>query len=249
MTDSIFDLNGDLTIDFSSYEIDMQELSLDRLLYQFQNSPVLLDVNAALAAMEQETFDAALNTLRGRTIADAEGANLDVIGVIVGQPRILLNADTKAWFTPDTSFRPDATPVYTTNAPLFGNLPATDEEYRRLILAKIFKNHVKAGSVPEVIQFVELLAGENCSVFIEAPMDISLAVPSSIKPNDVRTIITVFDDKTVDRKYLIPLPTTARLINIWYRPPSAFAPDRLSGRPDLAALSLRVPVSTIGSFL
>lgn len=248
MADDIFDLDGDLAIDFTGLEIDMTELTLDRLLYQFQNSPVMLQVNTVLAAMEQETYDAAIDTLRGRTIAEAEGVNLDVIGDIVGQPRILLNAETKAWFTPDSAFRVDATPVYVENAPLFGNLPAGDEEYRRLIVSKIFKNHVKASSVPEVIQFANLLIGKPISVKREAPMEISFIVPSNITPNEVRTLVTVGDDKTADRKYLTPLPVTARLVNIWYRPPQGFKPDCAAGRPDFAAVSLRVPVELIESF-
>ena len=248
MADDIFDLDGDLGIDFSDLELDMTERTLDKLLYQLQNSPVLIEVNNCPSEMEQELYDAAIETLKKRTIAEAEGVNLDIIGVIVGQNRILLNAETKAWFTPDTAFRPDATPIWTEGAPLFGDLPATDTEYRRLILSKIFKNHVKVGSVPEVIQFIELLTGNTASVINVDRMDLDLAVPASIKPNDVRTIITVFDDKTADRKYLLPLPVTARLLNIWYRPTNAFAPDRVNGRPDFASLSTRIPVSIIEDF-
>lgn len=245
MAESIFNLDGDLAIDFDSLEIDMTERTLTRLLYQFQNSPVMIGVNTDLAVMEQILYDAALDTMRKRTIAEAEGVNLDVIGDIVGQPRILLNAETKKWFTPDTAFRPDKTPVWVTTAPLFGNLPATDTEYRQLILSKIFKNHVKACSVPEIIQFVELLIGESISVIREGPMDISFAVPSTIKPNDVRTLVTVVDDRTADRKYLVPLPVTARLINIWYRPPLGFKPDCTAGRVDFASIALRIPVSIL----
>ena len=249
MVGSVFDLDGDLAIDFSGLEVDFTERTLGRLLYQFRGSPVMVNLNTKLAELEQLTYDEAINTLRGRTIAEAQGFNLDVIGRIVGQPRILLNAETKAWFTPDTAFRPDNVPIWVTNAPLFGDLPATDGEFRRLILSKIFKNHVKAGSVPEIIQFVYLLTGEYISVKREGPMELSFIVPSAMKVNDVLTIIAVGDDKTADRKYLTPLPVTARLANIYYRPRNGFKPDCGGGRVDFAAVSVRVPIGVFALLL
>lgn len=248
MADDIFDLDGDLAIDFDALEVDLTEKTLDRLLYQFQNSLVLIEINTSLAEMEQITFDAAIDTLRFRTIAQAVGVNLDIIGDIVGQPRILLNAETKSWLTPDTGLRPDAVPVIVTNAALFGDLPAGDTEFRRLILSKIFKNHVKAGSVAEIIQFAKLLTGEDVSLVRVGPMDLDLIVPTTMKPNDVATLVSVGDDKTADRKYLMPLPVTARLISIFFRPLLGFKPDCTPGRPDFAAVGLGVPVGLIGSF-
>jgi len=246
--DNIFDPDGELAIDCADLEVDMTQLTIDRLLYQFRNSGTLVALNTVLADMEQQAYDAALGVIKGRTLANAEGVSLDVIGVIVGQRRILLNAETKAWFTPDNAFRPDVTPAFVTGAPLFGDLPASDADYRRLILSKIFKNHVKAGSVPEIIRFVELLTGQSISVLREAPMDLALAVPSTMTPNDLYTIISVLDDKTADRKYLMPLPVTARLVNIIFRPPIGFKPDCVDGRPDFASLSVRFAVSDLRSF-
>lgn len=249
MTDSIFDPNGDNSIDFSGLALDMSQLTLDRLLYQFQTSPTLVEIADALAVMEQELYDASIDTMQGRTLADAVGANLDVIGDIVGQPRILLNASLKQWFGPDSDGgqvgNPDSAPSFATGANLFGDLPADDAEFRKLILSKIFKNHVKVGSVGEIIQFVLLLTGHSISVLRVDMMDLEFVVPAEISPNDVKTITGVVDDKTADRKYLSPLPATARLVSIMFRPVNAFAPDRESGRPDFASISVRVPISTI----
>lgn len=249
MTESIFDPNGDNSIDFSSISLDMSQLTLDRLLYQFQTSPTLVEIADALAVMEQESYDASIATMEGRTIAGAVGDNLDVIGDIVGQSRILLNASLKQWFGPDSDGgqvgNPDASPAFAVGADLFGDLPADDAEFRKLILSKIFKNHVKVGSVGEIIQFVLLLTGHNISVKRIDMMDLEFIVPVGMSPNDVKTITGVKDDKLADRKYLSPLPASARLVSIMFRPVNAFAPDRATGRPDFASISIRVPESTI----
>ena len=253
--DSIFDPDGELAVDCSEFDLDMTELTLSRLLYQFQNSATLIQLNNVLSAMEQTSYDAAIDTIKNRTLALAIGANLDVLGDIVGQPRILLNADDKEYFGPDSvSARvspPDANigGAFVTGAPLFGNLPADDVSYRRLILAKIFKNHVKVGSAGEILEFIRLLTGKAASARTVDRMDIELYLNTSISPGEVRTIVRVFDDKTADRKYLTPLPTSARLVSILYKPTNAFSPDRVCGRPDFAELSMRVPAATIESAL
>jgi len=60
MTNDIFDLDGDLAIDCTPLEVDMEALTIERLLYQFQNSDIMLDLGSTLAAMEQETYRAAI---------------------------------------------------------------------------------------------------------------------------------------------------------------------------------------------
>ena len=253
MTESIFDPDGELGIDFSEFDLDMTDLNLDRLLYQFQNSQTLIQFLTELTAMEQASYDAAIDTIKGRTIAEALGENLDVIGDIVGQPRILLNADQIEYFGPDNLTprvaKPDA-PVgaggaFVTGASLFGNLPANDTQFRRLILSKIFKNHVKVGSAGEILEFIRLLTGQAASARTVDRMDIELYLDTAVTPGQVRTIVSVLDDKTADRKYLTPLPVSSRLVSILYKPTNAFAPDRVSGRPDFASISLRVSIATI----
>lgn len=245
---SIFD-SDDLEVDFTQLEIDMVELAQSRILYQFQNSGIMLALAGVLADMEQQGYDAALGTLRGRTIAEAEGANLDVLGDIVGQDRILLNAENRIYFGPDEIdpriSGPDQGNIFTRNAPLFGDLIADDFDYRRLILSKIFKNHVKVGSVAEIIVFISLLTGNNVSVQTVGPMELDLVVPSDMTANDLRTVLTVQDDRIADRKYLTPLPATANFVNIVFRPTNGFAPDRVSGRADFAAVAIRIGINTV----
>jgi len=96
--------------------------------------------------------------------------------------------------------------------------------------------------VPEIIQFVKLLTGDDVSVKRVGPMELSLIVPSTMTPNNVATLLTVVDDKTADRKFLMPLPVTARFANIVHRPPLGFRPDCVEGRPDYASVSVAVPL-------
>lgn len=250
MADSIFDPDSDLAIDLTSLELDMPERAQTRLLYQFQNSTALRGLVVSLANMEQETYDAVLGILRGYQLSEAVGVQLDVLGRIVGQARILLNAERKQWFGPDNVSeqvgRVDRSTAWAIGAPLFGDLPADDGQYRRLILSKIFKNHVKFSSVPELLQFAVFLTGRNVSFIRTGPMELGISVPSDMSLNDVRTLLTVVDDNTADRKYLTPVAATVSLNLVQYRGRNAFAPDRQSGRPDFAAASLNVDIDIIG---
>ncbi len=227
MVDSIFSSEGDLAIDTSSLAIDMSERAQSRLFYQFQNSCVLRQLVVALARMEQELYDAIVEVLRGFQLANALGVNLDVLGRIVGQERIVLNAADKIWFGfdgPSSNIGGyDNSPNWVTGASLFGNVIASDSEYRQLILGKVFKNHVKVGSVPELIQFSFFLTGRFVSFRSDGDAEIALVVPFEMSQNDVTTLTTVFNDLTADQRYLIPMPVTGRISQVITLPPVATA--------------------------
>ena len=244
MADDIFD--GELDVDFSELRIDLQERNTGHILYQFLNSCVFNQFLYGLTTMEQILYDAAVDVLEFRTLAKAEGVNLDVLGRLVGQPRILLNAEDKQWFGFDNDDESiggyDQAPNWVQNAPLFGDLPADDPQYRLLILSKIFKNIVKVGSVPEIIRFVQLLTGFNISLVRTGPMDLRLIVPENMPLNTITTITRVFDDKTADRKYLIPMPATGRLTGYMKKLDPAFTWDKDGGGWDQAKYSVEVPL-------
>ena len=236
-------------IDVSEYVQDLCDRATNRLLRQFQNSCVILNVVCALADEVQELYDAAVATIKNRTLYDATGVNLDTLGRIVGQDRILLNAANLQWFGFDGVSAQiggwDAAPNWVSGASLFGDLPANDLQYRNLILGKIFKNHVKVGSVPELIQFARFLTGRSVSFNRVGLFELELIVPTNITPNDVRTLITVFNDNTADNKYIIPMPVTGRIVTVTYKPENSFKFDSLGRGWDQGAWALSVPVDSL----
>lgn len=98
-------------------------------------------------------YDDILNCLADlaqmRSLDTATGAQLDIIGEIVGQPRELVEADLFSYFgfqgaLNAASFGEIGSPVggmfYNLGDNLGGNISLNDEQYRMFIRAKIFKN-------------------------------------------------------------------------------------------------------------
>lgn len=101
--------------------------------------------------------------LQLRGLDEAKGAQLDVIGRIVGQDRVLLQADLYEWFGMQgalnaQSFGDANDPAigglfYDFGTPFGGNVELDDETYRKFIKAKIYKN--TTSSTPE--EFIEVV--------------------------------------------------------------------------------------------
>lgn len=111
-----------------------------------------------------------------RSLDTATGAQLDVIGRIVGQERILLNADFYDFFgfqgaTKAASFGELGSPgvggiFYDYGKPLGGNIELDDATYRLFIKAKIFKN-TTSSTPEEFLAVLNLVFGTNTIVLTE----------------------------------------------------------------------------------
>lgn len=108
----------------------------------------------------QEVFK---DLLQLRDLDNATGAQLDVIGRIVGQDRVLLNADLYTFFGFQGALKAASFGEYGSNlyggkfldygSPIGGNIALDDETYRLFIRAKIYKN--TTNSTPE--EFIEVI--------------------------------------------------------------------------------------------
>ena len=111
----------------------------------------------------QEVFH---QLMQERSIDTAVGAQLDIIGDIVGQPRELIDTALLTFFAfvgyPDAQSYGDLDnpaiggPYYDINNPIAGNTLLTDEQYRLFIKAKIVKNNtnVTPNQFIEFMQFI-----------------------------------------------------------------------------------------------
>lgn len=120
----------------------------------------------------QEVFK---TLLQQRSIDEAVGEQLDVIGRIVGQPRTLISFDIYNFFAFKNYLNGDTYGdltdpskggvFYSEGSPTGGNLTLDDASYRLFIKSKILKN--KTASTPEeLLLFLSYVFGNDTPIFI-----------------------------------------------------------------------------------
>lgn len=113
--------------------------------------------------------------MQERSIDTATGAQLDIIGDIVGQPRELIDTALLVFFAfqgyPNAQSYGDLNnpalggPYYDINNPLAGNTLLTDEQYRLFIKAKIIKNSTNA-TPNQFIEFMQFVFGIDINLVV-----------------------------------------------------------------------------------
>lgn len=150
-------------------EIDYLEDARENKTYQFEGKVVFDKFLQLVLTQREEIQDVFVDLLQGRSIDEAQGAQLDMIGRIVGQPRTLINLDLYNYFaflgypsgeTYGDLNDPSAGGVwYTQGTPIGGNYTLDDETYRLFIKSKILKNRT-ASTPEELLQFLSFLFGD-----------------------------------------------------------------------------------------
>ncbi len=226
--------------DFSIYRHDFQQLACDDTLDIFRRSEILRQIQSIQMDEAQELNDALIDSLDARTLDNAAGANLDVIGRIVGLfPRPLIDAGGILYFAPDLPLNaPDLADVFVENAPVAGLVPIGDEDYRIAIRAKIIKNHTKYGSAPELLYYARFAYGFNISIRNIGNSELRVTFPSIVPTEIVQKALSEINDETADHQFEMPIPTTGRFAEVFFRPTNAFAPDVLLGAVDVAPIGV-----------
>lgn len=226
--------------EFDIYRKDLQALACTRTLETFNGAPVIRGIQTAQVQEGQQLYDAIIDAMPARTLSGARGANLDVLGRIVGLfPRPLEDAGAITYFGVDDPLAaPDWSPVYVAGAPLSGQVQIGDPDYLIAIRAKIAKNHTKYGSAPEIAYFARLAYGVTLSVKNIGLSELKVVFSSSTPPRIVSAAVSSFSDETADHQFALPLPTSSRIKRVLFRHPDAFAPDLSNGAPDVALLGV-----------
>lgn len=147
----------------------------DRITDQFKDKDVI-DRYLQLLLDQQESIQQVFkDLLQKRSIDEATGATLDIIGEIVGQPRELISADLFNFFgfqgaLKANSFGDFGNPIvgskfYDFGTPLGGNVLLDDETYRLFIKAKILKNRT-ASTPEEFLAFVNFIFGTSTTAIL-----------------------------------------------------------------------------------
>lgn len=196
----------DYTVDFSRFKQDLLERARSRVLWQFQNSRVLDQMIQCYMIVAQELYDCFFSCLNDRTLQTATGAQLDMIGELVGQPRISYDTLLLEWFSADAeTLNMDSVPIWLESFPPYTNEPIVDDEqYRQTILSKIFRNHVQNASVPELRQYIYLLTGIKCTFIVKGPLEVSIGVPNGTPNPMMRMLLKMFNTAQYEKSYLVP---------------------------------------------
>lgn len=148
--------------------IDYTEQARERVTEAFKGKQIFDNYVQILTKGEIDLQNTFKDLLQLRDIDSATGAQLDIIGRIVGQDRELIAADLYDFFGMIGAL--NAFPMGDTNDPtiggifysygidLGGNVELDDETYRIFIRAKIFKN-ITASTPEQFIQAIKLIFG------------------------------------------------------------------------------------------
>ena len=184
------------------------ERAMDLLVGQYTDSVNLQAYIAALMGEFDELHASSVTGISGRTVDNATGHALEIVGELVGQSRgTKLEVDgvyfgfenalgagtfgTDADSNVGAVFRSDAANQFITT-------PWTDEEYRKFIKARIIKN-TKAITVNTLIEVILLVADGISDVIITnvSPLIYSINIPEAVSDNDKLLLLT---------SELIPVP-------------------------------------------
>ena len=196
-------------IDFSSLRFDLKEISEGRILSQYSDSPLYKKLLGAFTDEIQELLEAIVDLMEYRTIAKAEGKNLDAIGRIVGQNREAYDYEASFWFTPDE----EGLGVDNGHWWLQGTQQAVtelmeDEEYRKWIWMRVLENHNKFSSKPEVEKAIYEACGETVGIEISNMMTAKIYASNTISLTNYALLDYHIDTYLTDNDYMFAYPAT-----------------------------------------
>jgi hypothetical protein len=199
--------------------IDFSATALGRLVQQYRNKPKYVDLVTSLCGLAQTGIDDPLEYLITLyDIDSAQGHNLDVIGEIVGQPRIIANYDLFEFFGYEGSTasgtygdenNPNVGARYRSSSEgLGGDRTLSDAEYRLFIRARILKNY--SVSTPEsIIESVKFILNAEPIKLTEGVMSLDIEIASPVDVNDLNLVAT-YD--------ILPRPTGVEISSITAAP-------------------------------
>lgn len=155
-------------------EEDYLSTARDQITEQFKEKDVLDRYLQLIIDQQYAIQEVFKDLLQKRSIDEATGTTLDIIGEIVGQPRELISVDLFSFFGFQGAIRSDSFgslglsiggKFYNLGDAVGGNILLDDQTYRIFIKAKILKN--RTSSTPEeFISFINFLFGTELTVIL-----------------------------------------------------------------------------------
>lgn len=203
-----------MPIEIIPFEIkDYLEDLRSKVTMSFEDAPVFDKFLQLLVGPSLELQEAARQLMQERSVDTAVGAQLDIIGNIVGQPRELIDADLLPYFgylgNPASESYGDINNPgkggyywdYTKS--LTGSVILGDEQYRLFIRAKILKNITRA-TPEDVIRFITFVFNvSQVQITVDANAEALILVPDSINDFE-RVLLTHYTENKGYRSYFVP---------------------------------------------
>ncbi|MCP4569571.1 MAG: DUF2612 domain-containing protein, partial [FCB group bacterium] len=186
--------------------INHLQRTVDDILTQYKESSNLIGYIQAFQIQNQEIEDACNDLLTDRSLDTAVGTQLDVIGEIVGQSRIVEGfPNVLAWGYQTSAY----TEGYNDGAYRDGSaqtIELDDDTYRLYIKARILRNHSQY-TIDDILQAVAILVPTAESIVLtEGDMAFSLSV--------LDAAISVDQQNILKNGNIIPKPAGIKLDGI-----------------------------------
>jgi hypothetical protein len=202
------------------------EEELHEVISQYKNSPNLIGY---ISSFVDTAKDMRLDINELSIIfnpACISGEVLDLLGRIVGIPRPMIGADGRLWFA---YFDGDADPFqagygvgqyWDGKISLVGGLPASDKQYRVIILSKIAKNSFK-GSHNELLEVVSYITCRS-DIFIEGTNGVTVSHDGTVTTTGIMEINIIGIDSPIPTEYqylfmqfdILPIPAGVKLLDV-----------------------------------
>lgn len=177
-------------------DIDYLDVARGQVTEQFKNKQILDKYLDLIIHQQYAISQVFKDLLQKRSIDEATGAQLDIIGDIVGQPRELINADLFDFFGFDGALKAGSfgdindssvgAIFWDLNTPQGGNVILDDETYRLFIKAKIIKNTTSA-TPEEFIAFINYVFGTSQTYITEGTAEFTVFFGRPL--TDIETVL------------------------------------------------------------
>lgn len=192
----------------------------DRITEQFKNKEIIDRYLQLMLYSNIQLQDVFEDLMTKRSIDTATGAQLDIIGDIVGQPRELIDTDLISYFAfdgyPDAQSFGDLTDgsaggfYYSLGDPLAGNTLLNDEQYRLFIKAKIIKNNTQC-TPDQFLNFISFVFGSQVNnVVSEGRAEFTILVGRELNSFE-RTLLTYVSTYNGYESTFVPKPIGVRI--------------------------------------
>lgn len=211
--------------------VDYLQTARDRVTYAFEDAPVFDKYLQLLIDEQMELQEVFRQLLQERSIDTAVGAQLDQIGRIVGQDRVLIGADLIPYFGYIGALAPESYGSLTDpsvggfwwdmNKPLAGNITLSDDQYRLFIKAKIMKN-ITSATPEDVIKFIKFVFGiKNVYISVDSEAHFVLFVSDDISL--FQKVLLKYYTEGRFRSYFVPKTIGVRYDYGQFNPDNFFA--------------------------
>ena len=225
--------NAELFIPYE--EDDFLSNSREKYTMAFQDKVVFDKIIQLITLEVEEIQNTFKDLMQLRTLEEAEGKQLDIIGDIVGQPRVLMDVDFLEFFGMEGNprsnemgdlFSNEGGMFFDLNNRMQGSVTLDDETYRIMIRAKIAKNITHA-TPEDLMWYINYVFGTDSSFASESQAVVIMLISENLSPQQVMLLSYVNRSGDYDVT-LFPKPLGVRIEYGTYDPNDSFAFEDVS---------------------